>query len=178
MIRPGDAAETVEAWKLALERENEPTAIILTRQGLPIFDRTQVGSVAGARRGGYVLSDCDGQPSVVLLATGSEVATAMDAQRELAGKGIASRVVSLPCRELFWEQDRSYRNEVLPRRGPTSLVEAGITMGWDRYIGDTGLAIGIDRFGASAPAKVLAEKFGLTGTQVAERAAAHIASLS
>ena len=101
VIRPGDAAETVEAWKLALERENEPTAIILTRQGLPIFDRTQVGSVAGARRGGYVLSDCDGQPSVVLLATGSEVATAMDAQRELAEKVSRHALFRCPAASCF-----------------------------------------------------------------------------
>jgi transketolase len=177
VIRPADAAETTEAWKMAIRRQHAPTAIILTRQGLPVVDRNELAPVEGALRGGYLLSDCAGNPDVVLMATGSEVPTIMDAQAELKSRGVEATVVSLPCRELFWEQDRSYRNEVFPVGVPRVSVEAGITMGWDRYIGDSGLAIGIDRFGASAPANVLAEQFGLTATQIADRTEAHLASL-
>jgi transketolase len=176
VIRPGDAAETTAAWQIALRRENAPTAIILTRQGLPVLDRERLASASGTERGGYILADCEGRADVVLMATGSEVATILDAQAELKTRGIKARVVSLPCRELFWEQDRGYRAEVFPPGVPRVSVEAGITMGWDRYIGEDGLAIGIDRFGASAPWKVLAEKFGLTGAQVAERAQQHLTS--
>ena len=177
VFRPGDATETTESWKIALKRGNAPTAIILTRQGLPVLDREKMASSSHTARGGYVLADCDGEADLVLMATGSEVATILEAQAELADRGLKARVVSLPCRELFWEQDRSYRDEVFPHGVPRVSVEAGVTMGWDRYIGDSGLAIGIDRFGASAPAKVLAEKFGLTGSQIADRARQHLVSL-
>jgi transketolase len=166
VLRPADANETSECWKLALSHKEGPVALVLTRQGLPIHAPTDV---AGASRGGYVLSDCDGDPSVVLLGTGSEVETCMDAQKLLAADGVAARVVSLPCRELFWAQDPTYRSSVLGN-APRLSVEAGVTLGWERYVGDTGAMVGIDTYGASAPASVLAEKFGFTAANVAAQA--------
>ncbi|MBT3218784.1 MAG: transketolase, partial [Proteobacteria bacterium] len=163
VIRPADAYETVEAWKAALTYTEGPTALILSRQGLKIMDH----KADGAQRGGYVASDCDGSPQICFLATGSEVGTAIGAQELLANDGIPSRVVSLPCREEFWRQDLCYRDEVLPPGVPRVSVEAGLTLGWDRYVGDTGACVGIDHYGASAPASVLAEKFGFTPENVA-----------
>jgi transketolase len=167
--RPGDANETVAAWKAALTRSSGPTSLVLTRQGLPVLD---AASTAGAERGGYVLSDCEGAPQVVLLGTGSEVATCIDAQAELKARGIAARAVSLPCRELFWEQDDAYKASVLPDGIPRLSVEAAVTLGWERWVGANGGSVGIDTFGYSAPAGVIAEKLGFTGMAVADRAAA------
>ncbi|MEZ4323053.1 MAG: transketolase [Myxococcota bacterium] len=169
--RPADAQETIAAWKAALARTTGPTSLILTRQGLPTL---AADCATKAERGGYVLSDCDGAPAVVLMGTGSEVETCMEAQRVLAAKGVASRVVSLPCRELFWEQAADYKASVLPKGVPRVSVEAGVTLGWERWIGENGTSVGIDTFGASAPAEVLAEKFGFTGASVADRALALI----
>ncbi len=167
--RPGDANETVTAWKAALTRTDGPTSLILTRQGLPVFE---AADTAGAERGGYVLSDCDGTPAVVLMGTGSEVATCIDAQAVLKERGIAARVVSLPCRELFWKQDDAYKASVLPDGIPRVSVEAAVTLGWERWVGANGASVGIDTFGHSAPAGVIAEKLGFTGASVADRAQA------
>lgn len=167
VLRPADAAETVEAWKAAMTRSGGPTALILTRQGLPILDRTQVGAAEGLHRGGYVLSGSD-EPQVVLVATGSEVATACDAAALLEADGVAVRVVSMPSVELFRAQDADYRDSVVPPGVPRVSVEAGVTWGWEWLTAGNGASVGIDHFGASAPAGVLAEKFGFTAANVAE----------
>lgn len=174
-IRPADAAETAEAWKIALARRSAPTALALTRQGLPTLDRTVYGAVEGVHQGGYVLSEAKGALQVVLMGSGSEVQTLLDAQTLLESAGVHARVVSVPCRELLWEQDRAYRDAVLPVGVPRVSLEAGLTLGWERYIGDSGLAIGIDTFGFSAPAEVIAEKIGFTPAAVAARVQAHLA---
>ena len=171
--RPADAHETVAAWKAALGRSDGPTALILTRQGLPTLDPDQASE---AYRGGYVVSPAKGAPQVCLLATGSEVPTCMDAQQELASRGIAASVVSLPCRELFLEQDAGYRASVLPAGVPRLSVEAALTLGWERWTGTDGAQHGIDDFGHSAPAEVIAEKLGFTGAAIADKAAALIAA--
>jgi transketolase len=160
VVRPGDASETVEAWKLALKRRTGPTAICLTRQNLPVLDRSKgVGVADGVAKGGYVIAD-EPEPHAVLLATGSEVALALQAKDVLGQEGIRARVVSLPCLEAFAAQDESYRRSVLLSGVPRISIEAGVTFGWDRWL-DGGTAIGIDRFGASAPGQVVAEKLGL-----------------
>jgi transketolase len=169
VVRPADATETVEAWELALNRTDGPTALVLSRQGLPVLDRNdRAGMVA---RGGYVLRD---GADVVLVATGSEVSVALDVAEELAGDGISARVVSLPCWEAFFSQDDDYRAEVLGDRIPTVSIEAAATLGWERITGKTGLNIGIDRFGASAPAGVLADRLGFTPAAIADRVRIHL----
>jgi transketolase len=160
--RPGDAHETVVSWRAALENSG-PTALILTRQGLPVSDQ----DTTGAARGGYVIHGSEQTPDVCLLATGSEVATCIDAARLLSERGVAARVVSLPCRERFWKQDASYKDDVLPPGIPRVSVEAGVTLGWERWTGETAAHIGIDTYGHSAPASVIAEKLGFTGSHVA-----------
>jgi transketolase len=159
VIRPADATETVEAWELALNRTDGPVSLVLTRQNLPVLDRPR----GGVAKGGYVLRDGD---DVVLIATGSEVALALETSDLLAAEGVSARVVSLPCWELFFAQDEAYRTEVLGESIPRVSIEAGATFGWERVVGD-GAMIGIDRFGASAPAEVLAEQFGFTPSAVA-----------
>lgn len=159
VIRPADATETVEAWEMALSRTDGPTALILTRQGVPTLDRPG----GGVKRGGYVLRDGS---DVVIVATGSEVALSLEAADLLAGSGVSAGVVSLPCWEAFEEQEDSYREEVLGAGLPVVSVEAGSTFGWSRY---ADLSIGLDTFGASAPDTVLAEKYGFTAESVAAR---------
>ena len=161
--RPGDANETATSWKVALENKG-PTALILTRQGLPVSSR----DTSGAVHGGYVIVDADGQPDVCLLGTGSEVATCIDAARILAERGVAARVVSLPCRERFWRQSAEYKASVLPPGIPRVSVEAGVTLGWERWTGERAAHVGIDTYGHSAPAAVIAEKLGFTGPSVAD----------
>jgi transketolase len=161
LIRPADANETIEAWELALNRHDGPVGLVLTRQGVPTLERTK----GGVSRGGYVVSD--GQ-DVTLIATGSEVHTSLLAADLLAGAGVDARVVSLPCWELFFGQSRDYRDQVLGT-APRVSVEAGSTLGWERIVGDEGLMIGIDRFGASAPDKVLAQELGFTADSIASR---------
>ncbi len=169
VVRPADAVETVGAWRAALERREGPTAIALTRQKLPV----QAGSsVEGTLRGGYVLADADGgEPQVILIGTGSEVDLAVKARTDLAKDGIRARVVSLPSFELFDAQPESYRRSVLPPDVTARVaVEAGVTFGWERYVGPKGAAVGIDRFGASAPYQAIYEHVGLTPAAVAARA--------
>jgi transketolase len=163
VIRPADANETAVAWQIAVERKHGPTALILSRQAVPTFDRTLVGSAEGVRKGGYVLIDTTSAPEMILIATGSEVALAVGACDELAKRGVKARVVSLPSWELFDAQPRDYRESVLPPAVKTRLaIEAGVAQGWHKYVGDQGKIMSIQRFGASAPAGVLAEKFGFT----------------
>jgi transketolase len=172
LIRPADANETVEAWRAALCRTDGPTALALTRQGLPTFDRTELASAEGARRGGYVLRDApSGEPEIILIGTGSEVQHALSAARTLADGGTQARVVSMPSWELFEAQDEAYREEVLPPEVTRRVsVEAGATTGWERYVGLEGRVIGIDRFGASAPGETVMQKLGFTAENVVENA--------
>ena len=163
--RPCDAAETHVAWLSAATRRDRPTSLILTRQALPAQTR-DTEQVAAMARGGYVLKDAEGARAV-LIATGSEVALAVEAQTQLAARGIAVRVVSMPCTQVFEAQSAAWREAVLPKGLPCVAVEAGVTDGWYRYVGHDGAVIGLNRFGASAPAKVLFEQFGFTPAQVA-----------
>ena len=170
LIRPADAAETAVAWKTAIENVSGPTALVLTRQGVPTFDRSQVASADGLAKGAYVLSDAN-NPQLILIGTGSEVQFALAAQKTLAERGIAARVVSLPCWELFDAQDAAYQESVLPRAITARVsMEAGVTFGWERYLGLDGIALGIDRYGASAPQSVVYEKLGLTSEAIVNAA--------
>ena len=172
VIRPADAAETVVAWRVILERHAGPVALLLTRQKLPVLDRARLAPADGLARGAYVLAEAGGgRPDVILIATGSEVHPALAAQVRLAEQGVGARVVSMPSWELFERQSQSYRDEVLPPEATARLaIEAGVPQGWRRYVGDEGDVIGIEGFGASAPYKVLWEKYGFTAEDVAARA--------
>ncbi|MHB0937865.1 MAG: transketolase [Armatimonadota bacterium] len=167
-IRPADATETAEAWKAALRNTGGPTGIALTRQNLPVIDRTKYAPAGGLQQGGYVLwQSGDGTPDVILIATGSEVSVALEAAERLAAEGVNVRVVSMPCWRFFDAQLPEYRDSVLPPQVRARVsVEAGVTLGWEHYLGTGGIAIGLDHFGASAPGKVLLEKFGFTPDRV------------
>ena len=169
-IRPADANEVAEAWRVALDRTHGPVALVLTRQDVPVLDRSRYASAEGLRRGGYVLADPeDGNPETILIATGGDVALAVAAHEELSGEGVRSRVVSLPCWELFERQDEAYRDEVLPSSVAARVsVEEASTLGWDRYVGPSGTKIGMHTFGSSAPLKDVQTKFGFTPDRVAE----------
>jgi transketolase len=170
VIRPADATETVEAWRVALTRRHAPTALILTRQTLPVIDRTCHAPAEGVSRGAYILRDGD-HPEVILIGTGSEVQLAVAAQEILTAQRISARVVSMPSWELFDQQPEEYREAVLPSRLRARVaVEAGATLAWGRYVGLDGAIVGLDRFGASAPYQVLYEEFGITAAAVAEAA--------
>jgi transketolase len=165
--RPCDGVETLAAWTAALERRDGPTSLVLTRQAVPhqARDAAQVDAI---RRGGYVLFDSDGAPECVLIATGSEVGLAMEAARQLAAEGRRVRVVSMPCVSVFAAQDRAWQDAVLPPGVERRVaVEAGVTEGWWRWVGTKGRVVGIDRFGASAPARDLFRHYGLTADAVA-----------
>jgi transketolase len=172
VIRPADANESVVAWRVALEHRQGPVALLFTRQKLPVVDRAHLASADGLVHGAYVLADAaGGRPDVILIATGSEVHPTLAAQERLAEQGVRARVVSMPSWELFERQPRSYRDEVLPPEVTARLaIEAGVPQGWHRYVGDRGDVIGIERFGASAPYKVLWEKYGFTAENIATRA--------
>ncbi|MGB2826991.1 MAG: transketolase C-terminal domain-containing protein, partial [Dehalococcoidales bacterium] len=170
-IRPADATETVEAWKIALKRVDGPTALVLSRQNLPVLDRGKLAPTSGVQRGGYVLRDA-AKPEIIIMGTGSEVAIALEAGELLQEKGIRARIVSLPSWELFDAQPVEYRSTVLPESIKARIaIEAGSPLGWERYVGDNGVIIGIPHFGSSAPGKVLYEKLGLTAQRVADEAA-------
>jgi len=169
VIRPSDATETAYAWIAALRRRDGPTALILSRQNVTTIDRQAYPSAAGLLRGAYVLADDRAPLDWVIIATGSEVEVALGAARILREKGKRVRVVSMPSWEIFDAQDRAYRSQVLPAGPRYASVEAGVTFGWERYVGRGGIRIGMERFGASAPYKLLAEKFGFTPQAVAER---------
>ena len=172
VIRPCDANEVAEAWRAALDRTHQPVALVLTRQDVPILDRSRYASAEGLRRGGYVLADPDdGDPEVILIATGSEVAIAVGAHEKLIADGVRSRVASLPCWELFERQDEAYRDQVLPPAITARVsVEEASTLGWDRFVGPQGARIGMHTFGSSAPLKDVQTKFGFTPDRVAETA--------
>lgn len=179
VIRPADANETVEAWRFALTHAEGPVALILSRQNLPVIDRTKHGKADNLIKGAYVLSDpSDAKPDVILIATGSEVSLAMQGTELLDKKGIKARVVSMPSWELFEMQPKAYREEVLPSAMKARVViEIGVSLGWHKYAGDYGRMITHDRFGASAPLKVLMEKFGFTAERVAKEAMMAIESV-
>jgi transketolase len=166
VIRPADANEVVEAYRIAMQRGDGPVAVILARQKTPTFDRAKLASAQGVRKGGYVLCDAPA-PQAVLIATGSEVAIALGAQEKLLAQGIRARVVSLPCWEIFAAQSPEYQDSVIPRAIEARVsIEAGTTLGWQRWVGDEGVAIGIDHFGASGPGGVLMKEFGFTADAV------------
>jgi transketolase len=174
VFRPADAPETAEAWRAAITRTDGPTALALSRQNLPPIDRETHAGAEGVHRGAYVLADAGhGAPEVVLIASGSEVWVALGAREQLEADGIATRVVSMPCWELFEEQDQAYRDQVLPPAVRARVsVEAAATFGWTRWVGEDGASVGIDHFGASAPGELVLEKFGFTPDDVADRARA------
>jgi transketolase len=170
VMRPGDANETVEAWRIAIQRQR-PMAMALTRQKIPVLDAKRYPIREGVAKGAYVLAEAEGgKPQIVLIATGSEVQLALAAREELAKQKIAACVVSMPCWELFDEQPAEYRRQVLPAGVPKLAIEAGATLGWCRYVGENGGVVGIDRFGASAPGNVVMDKLGFNVPNVVEHA--------
>jgi transketolase len=171
-IRPGDANEVAEAWRLIMQLRHKPAALVLSRQPLPTFDRTRYAPASGVARGAYVLADApDGSPEVLLLATGSEVHLCLAAHEHLVLKGIQSRVVSMPSWELFDDQPREYRDAVLPPAVTARVsVEQASSIGWDRYVGPNGRIIGMTTFGASAPLTALQKKFGFEPELIAAAA--------
>ncbi len=171
VMRPADANEVGEMWRQALLRTDGPSLMALTRQNLPILDRTKLAPASEAAKGGYVLRDADGAPDVILIATGSEVSLALQAADKLAAGGVGARVVSMPCWKLFDAQPEEYRQSVLLPDGPPRLaVEAGATLGWYKYVGEHGGVVGLDHFGASAPGGVVMKEFGFSAENVAARA--------
>jgi transketolase len=172
VIRPADANEVTEAWKEAILRRNGPTALILTRQAVPVFDRSIYSPAAGLHKGAYVLAEMgDGKPELILMASGSEVSLIVDAGARLASEGVNLRLVSFPSWELFEAQEKDYRNQVLPPEIPLRLsVEAAVSQGWEKWVGDRGESLSIKRFGASAPYKTIFEHLGYTVENVLFRA--------
>ena len=171
VLRPADAAETMEAWRLAIKSNDRPVALILSRQKLPVLDRSVYGPAGSLEKGAYILADSDETPQVILMATGSEIHITLSARDILKEKGISARVVSMPSLELFEKTSQEYKDSVLLPDVPVRIaVEAGHTMGWDRYTGDKGAVIGIDHFGASAPGGTLLEKFGFTADTIVQKA--------
>jgi transketolase len=173
VVRPADANETVWAWRAALEHTDRPTALCLTRQNLPTVDRSVMGDASGVLRGGYILAEASGgTPAVILIGTGSEVQLCVSAREVLEAEGTPTRVVSMPCQEWFAAQDEAYRDTVLPPSVKARVsVEAGVTLAWHHLVGDSGVTVGLDRYGASAPWQVAFEKLGFTTDRVV--AAAH-----
>ena len=164
VVRPADANETSYAWLEILKRKNAPAGIILTRQNLPVFEREASAGASQVAKGAYILQEASGsKPEVILIATGSEVQFAVEARTELEAQGISTRVVSAPCIEWFEEQSAEYRESVLPISVKARVsIEAGLTMGWRKYVGDAGVSIGIDHYGASADYATLYREFGIT----------------
>ena len=164
VVRPADANETSYAWLEILKRKNAPAGLILTRQNLPVFEREASAGASQVAKGAYILQEASGsKPEVILIATGSEVQFAVEARTELEAQGISTRVVSAPCIEWFEEQSAEYRESVLPISVKARVsIEAGLTMGWRKYVGDAGVSIGIDHYGASADYATLYREFGIT----------------
>jgi transketolase len=172
VIRPADANQTVEAWRAAIRNTHGPTALIFTRQGLPVLDHTEYPSAENLHRGAYTLwQSKEGPPDVILIGTGSELHIALEAGKKLGTEGVNVRVVNMPSWELFDRQPDEYRERVLPAQVRARVaVEAGATLGWEHYVGLDGAVIGMDSFGASAPASVLYDKFGITSDNVVVQA--------
>ena len=176
-LRPADANEVAEAWRVIIGLKHQPACLVLSRQPLPTFDRKRYASAAGVARGAYVMADAEGgKPAVILIGTGSEVALCVEVYETLKQEGIAARVVSMPSWELFEQQDQAYRDSVLPPDVTARVsVEAGSVIGWDRYVGMNGARIGMHSFGSSAPIKDLMKKFGFTPEKVLAAAKDQIA---
>ena len=172
LLRPGDANEVTEAWKVIAQLKHEPAALVLSRQAVPTLDRTKYASAAGVAKGAYILADAaDGKPDVILMATGSELYLCVDAYEELTKQGIKARVVSMPSWDIFEHQDEAYRKQVLPPEVKARVsVEQASTFGWSQYVGPTGITIGMHTFGASAPLKELQKKFGFSPDKIVEAA--------
>jgi transketolase len=177
LIRPCDAHEVREAWRAALLRSNAPTAFALSRQKVALIDRKKFASANGLHKGGYVLADAENKngktvaPKLILIATGSEVGLAMQAREKLNKSGIPTRVVSMPCWEFFDEQNVKYKESVLPAKVKARLaIEAGVSLGWAKYVGDSGDTLCVDRFGASAPAEDVFRDYGFTVENVVKKA--------
>jgi len=172
VIRPGDANEVVEAWKVAISRRDGPTALLLSRQSVPTLDREIFTTAGELHRGAYVLADLgEGDPDLILMASGTEVQLIIDAGFDLMAESVNVRLVSFPSWELFSSQSASYRDLVLPPQVPLRLaVEAGVSQGWERWVGSRGEVISLERFGASAPYEILYEKFGFTSRNITEKA--------
>ena len=170
VIRPADANETVEAWKAALEHKGSPVALMLTRQKLPVLDRSVLSPAENLSKGAYVIKDCDSEPQMILMATGSEVSITLEAADKLNEMGIKTRVVSFPSWELFEMQSEDYKEAVLPSIVKARVsVEAGVAQGWDKYVGNYGESISIDKFGASAPFKIIFENYGFSAENIVKR---------
>jgi transketolase len=180
ILRPADANEAVEAWRVAMPLKHEPVVLVLSRQALPTLDRSVYAPAAGLARGAYVLADApDGKPDVLLLATGSEVALCIAAYEDLKAEGVKARVVSMPSWELFEHQSREYRESVIPPAVTARVaVEAASTFGWEQYAGSGGAIIGMRTFGVSAPLKDLKRKFGFEPAHVVRAAKEQIAGQS
>lgn len=172
VIRPGDANETAEAWRYIMQHKGGPIVLVLTRQKLPVIDQQKYGSASGVAKGAYILSEAQGgKPQVILMATGSEVSLALDAQKKLQEEGVAARVVSMPSLEIFERQPEEYRKQVLPDDVTARLsIELGTARGWERYVGSKGAALGIEHFGASSPYETILEHFGFTIEEVSKLA--------
>jgi transketolase len=171
VVRPADATETAAAWRLAIRSAKAPVALILSRQNLPVLDRSLHPSAAMLSKGAYILSDSKKTPDVILIGTGSEVCLCLEAQALLAKKDVAARVVSMPSWELYEKTSQRYKDSVLPPKVTARVaVEAGIGMGWERYVGSTGAVIGINRFGASAPGSLVIKKYGIKASAIVSKA--------
>jgi transketolase len=164
LLRPGDANEVTEAWKVIMQLRREPAAIVLSRQAVPTFDRTKYASASGVAKGAYVLADAaDNKPELILIGTGTEVSLCVAAYEKLTAEGVKTRVVSMPSWDLFAKQSDSYKNEVLPPAVKARVaVEQASVFGWSEHVGDYGTVVGMRTFGASAPIKDLQKKFGFT----------------
>jgi transketolase len=173
VLRPADANETAQAWRVALEHKDGPVVLVFTRQGLPIIDQDKYAKATNLEKGAYVLSDSEETPQVILMATGSEVPLILAAQTKLAEEGIQARVVSMPSWELFEKQDATYKESVFPKAVRKRLaVEAGSPLGWHKYVTDEGDIIAMHTFGESAPAEELFKEFGFTVENVVNKAKA------
>jgi transketolase len=172
VLRPADANEVLEAWRVIMNLHHEPVALMLTRQDVPTLDRKRYAPASGLAQGAYILADSpDGQPDVILIGTGSEVSLCVAAYEQLKSEGMKARVVSMPSWELFEQQDQAYRDQVLPPAVMARVaVELASTFGWAHYVGPTGTIIGMTTFGASAPLKELQKEFGFTKEHIVEAA--------
>jgi transketolase len=172
VLRPADANEVTEAWKVIAKLQHTPACLCLTRQALPTLDRTKYGPASGVAKGGYVLADAaGGKPDVLLIGTGSEVSLCIEAHTKLTAEGVKARVISLPSWELFERQPSEYRDSVIPPKVTARVtIEAGAVLGWERYAGPTGAIIGMRSFGSSAPFKDLFKEYGLTADAVYQAA--------
>jgi transketolase len=175
VIRPADANETVEAWKVAIEHRSSPVALALTRQKVPVLDRTKMATAENLSKGAYILIQSEKKPEVILMASGSEVSLAVEAFNQLKSEGINTRVVSFPSWELFELQTNEYKELVLPKLIKARVsIEAGVKQGWEKYIGDFGEAISIEKFGASAPYEIIFKEYGFTKEAIVQKAKAVI----